>query len=494
MDNLPPGLAGFVAGNQFTNQTNSANLQQATGVMGLLDHIRKIKQEEQLRGILSSPEFHSAPPQVQQSTLMQIPGGLSVLKSLGEIQNVQSQGALRTAQTREAEQKVQTEQRQQGFLGALQGQLTQSQYQGETSPGGPNPNLFQNDAEAIKAMQAAEAQGLPFRGDVNNPGVTRALVAGAGTALPARSGAEILKGLTPPDSKIIAGSARQVAGGYLEKQPDGSDKFISTRADPKSPSGDNVDSSGELSKDAIRNKAIQGLYDRNANIGLNRDSRTIKLITNAQAEIMKELGISPNDVISGQAGVKADTASLVKQTAQYDAVTAFEKNAIRNGETLVKLADKVDSTGIPVVERWLRAGKKAIAGDTDVAAFNAQIQVYRTEAARILTNPNLTGVLSDNARHEVEGFLSGNDSAPQIRNVVKLLTSDFENRRTTLEQQIQDTRKRLGSRMAPGADATSVKPTVQTNTAPQAALEYLKSNPGTKDAFKAKFGYLPEGM
>jgi hypothetical protein len=34
----------------------------------------------------------------------------------------------------------------------------------------------------------------------------------------------------------------------------------------------------------------------------------------------------------------------------------------------------------------------------------------------------------------------------------------------------------------------------KTGTAPQAALDYLKSNPSQKEAFKAKYGYLPEGM
>jgi hypothetical protein len=151
---------------------------------------------------------------------------------------------------------------------------------------------------------------------------------------------------------------------------------------------------------------------------------------------------SADDMLKDRAQYKATQGSLNAMMKSYDAVTAFEKTAIRNGDRLLQLADKVDKTGMPVIEKWIRSGRQAT-GDADVAAFNAQMQVYRTEAAKILTNPNLTGQLTDSARHEVENFLSGGASAQQIRAVVNLLKTDFENRRHTLEEQINEARSRL---------------------------------------------------
>jgi hypothetical protein len=158
---------------------------------------------------------------------------------------------------------------------------------------------------------------------------------------------------------------------------------------------------------------------------------------------------------------RADANSLNKLTQSYDAVTAFEQNAVRNGELLMKLADKVDVSGMPVLEKWIRAGKKAT-GDPDVAAFNAQINVYRTEAARIITQANLTGQLTDSARKEIEKGLSDNASAEQIRNVVGTFKNDFDNRKHTLETQMDAIRDRMtkgyGAGTKPGTSNSPAAP------------------------------------
>jgi hypothetical protein len=225
------------------------------------------------------------------------------------------------------------------------------------------------------------------------------------------------------------------------------------------------DASGDLTPEAIKDLAIQSLYDPKVLVGLGRDTRTRKLIQNEATRQATAAGANSNDIASGRAGFKADSASLSKLTQSYDAVTAFEKTAIRNGDRLLQLADKVDVTGVPVLEKWIRAGRQAT-GDPDVAMLNAQMQVYRTEAARILTNPNLTGQLTDSARHEVEGFLSGGASAKQIRDVVGLLKSDFENRKITLEDQIRAIRNRMRGRQI-GADSENPEASPKTATEPK---------------------------
>ena len=188
-----------------------------------------------------------------------------------------------------------------------------------------------------------------------------------------------------------------------------------------------------------------------ANLGRGAQGReTIVAITNRAAQLLREQGGSPEEIGRRLAEFKANSASLSKLTQNYDAVTAFEQTAVRNGKILKDLANKVDATGVPAAERWIRAGRRAVAGDPDVSAFHAQLQVYRTEAARILTNPNLGGHLTDSARHEMEEFLKGDASGPQITRVVDLLETDFANRKKTLEEQMRAIRVRLEKNISAG--------------------------------------------
>lgn len=203
-------------------------------------------------------------------------------------------------------------------------------------------------------------------------------------------------------------------------------------------------------RDTIRNLATEALYDSNALSGFRRDTKAMGHIMRERTKLMQAAGVTAEDVVSGRAGFKADTTSLNKITPQYDAITAFEKTAIRNGKILIELANKVDTTGVPVAERWIRAGRKEIGGDPDVAKFHAQMGLYRAEAARILTQPNLSGVLTDTARKEMEEVISNKASAEQVRETVNLLERDFLNRKETLEEQISAIRARMRSRVAPG--------------------------------------------
>lgn len=237
--------------------------------------------------------------------------------------------------------------------------------------------------------------------------------------------------------------------------------------------------------DAIRDLAIQSLYDPNSLAGYRRDTKTMGHIQRERVKLMKEGGLSSEDVVSGRAGFKADTASLNKITPQYDAITAFENTAVRNGKILKELAQKADTTGVPVVERWIRAGRKEVGGDVDVAKFNAQMNLYRAEAARILTQPNLSGVLTDTARKEMEEVIRNSASAPQIVGVVDLLERDFKNRKETLEDQIASIRARMRSRASPGgANAGVVAPTA----APQAAGTLTPQEQKELDDLRKRFG------
>lgn len=170
-------------------------------------------------------------------------------------------------------------------------------------------------------------------------------------------------------------------------------------------------------------------------------------------------------IVESTAEGRANSAALTAITKQKAAVDSYEGLARKNGEVLLGLADKVDRTGIPVIEKWLRAGMKAT-GDPDVSKFDTQIQIYRAEVARILTNPNLTGVLTDSSRHEAEGFLQGGISSEQLKAVVNLLNGDFDRRKQSIQTEIDNIKGQLHGKPAVQSGPTKVNTPAEAQALP----------------------------
>lgn len=140
---------------------------------------------------------------------------------------------------------------------------------------------------------------------------------------------------------------------------------------------------------------------------------------------------------------KADAGALAKLTQAAKAMESFENTAIRNGDTLMALAEKVDTTGMPVFERWIRAGRQAIAGDPDVTKFNFQYESFITESARVIQNPNLTGVLPVTVRREFQEALPKSSSAQQFRETFEIIKQDFRARKEEMQATIDRTKGEL---------------------------------------------------
>ena len=201
------------------------------------------------------------------------------------------------------------------------------------------------------------------------------------------------------------------------------------------------------------------LYNKTGQIpsyGFGKDATAIRsAITKRAADRAQSGGQTPGDLVANRADIKSLGQTLSVLQKQKAAVDAFENTAIANGKVLEKLADKVDSSGSPVVLRWLRAGQREIAGDADVNNFHAQMQLYRNEVAKIMTNPNMTGVLTDTARREGEQFLSGDISASMLHSLIPLLNADMGRRKASIDNEIQSVKEQMGASPKAGGGAAA---------------------------------------
>ena len=93
---------------------------------------------------------------------------------------------------------------------------------------------------------------------------------------------------------------------------------------------------------------------------------------------------------------------------------------------------------------------------TAQAQYDAARQVALSEIAKITSNPNLSGALSDSARHEVAAFNPDTATLKQTVAVMTLLKRDMDNRKSSLDDQLKDIRQRIA---APPGGSTST-PTV----------------------------------
>jgi hypothetical protein len=144
---------------------------------------------------------------------------------------------------------------------------------------------------------------------------------------------------------------------------------------------------------------------------------------------------------------RALAADLNKLTVMRSAVTTFENTAKKNIDKLIQLAQEVDQSGVPFIERFLRGGEAAV-GQQAAKNFQTQLAVVRPEIGRILANPTLGGVLSDSARAEVHDIFSQGDSAANVYGVAQVLRDDFANRAQSLDDEIASVNSQIANRRA----------------------------------------------
>ncbi len=155
------------------------------------------------------------------------------------------------------------------------------------------------------------------------------------------------------------------------------------------------------------------------------------------AKQLKGAGMTSRDLTKIRLNFNAQKGSITKLTAQQNAIDTFEGLARNNGERLMELVDKIDDTGVPIIEAFTRPSKKGLGSD-DMAEAQSVLTSFQTEAAKILSgNPNMTGVISDSARHELQKVVDGSLSASATRRVVKRLFTEMDVRSQMYENTIK---------------------------------------------------------
>jgi hypothetical protein len=198
----------------------------------------------------------------------------------------------------------------------------------------------------------------------------------------------------------------------------------------------NIASEGSLTPEALTMAANQ-FATTGQMPQMGRDSATRKLIMNEAARLYPTL-----DAAGNAAAYKANSESLKALQKNFDQVTAFENTAGKNLDVFLNTAKKVVDFNSPLVNQPLRAIEGKLAGNPDQAAFSAARTTALTEIAKVLNSSNASGVLSDSARHEVEGLIGPDATLKQIYSAANILKQDMANRHEAYQDQINAIAKR----------------------------------------------------
>lgn len=155
------------------------------------------------------------------------------------------------------------------------------------------------------------------------------------------------------------------------------------------------------------------------------------------------------DVPQLRAFYKSNAASLGAIQKSSDAVQAFMTTADRNSDLLKDAIRQIPDSGIPLLNQPLRAFAKNVAGDPKMSKAATYLQSVSNEYAKIITQPNLSGQLTDAARQEASVLLDPKATVQQMIASIDALRNEGANRMLSLGEQIG----RIGSRMQTGPSA-----------------------------------------
>lgn len=135
------------------------------------------------------------------------------------------------------------------------------------------------------------------------------------------------------------------------------------------------------------------------------------------------------------AAMKAGTEALGQLEKNQAVMGGFLKTLDNQLGLLSQYAGKIDNTGIPVIQRWINAGKTEVAGDSDVNSLNAIINTVNTEYNRAMNTVTGGGALADAGVQRNQQNLTSAKSPEQIMGWISAVKQESENRKSGFADQ-----------------------------------------------------------
>lgn len=158
-------------------------------------------------------------------------------------------------------------------------------------------------------------------------------------------------------------------------------------------------------------------------------------IINRAAQVGKERGMSGEEMRQFQIGTSANKQALGQLMKQKVMVGAFEKNFVKNAGLALELSGKFDRTGTPLVNKWLNAGKRSLAGDPALAKYDQAIKTTVNEYTKIISGSMGNTATTEGEIKKIESLLNSAQTPEQVESVIKFMLLETQNRRKGFDEQ-----------------------------------------------------------
>lgn len=148
---------------------------------------------------------------------------------------------------------------------------------------------------------------------------------------------------------------------------------------------------------------------------------------------------------------KASGTALTQLGKSKTMNAAFEKTANMNADMALGLSQKMDRTGIPLLNAGLQAWKTGT-GSPEATQFAAANETFVAEYAKIMSGGMGNGPVSDAARSKASHLLTTAMTQPQYAGNVKLLQNEMKNRMKGFDDQADELRNQMRGGAKPAAD------------------------------------------
>lgn len=427
-----PGLAGYLAKGQFDTEQQQEQMKIAA-------LMRQQQDAEQIKGILSQGgNIQEAVPALSRTGL----SGLGAAKSLLEVEKARQDAAL-GAQLTAGGSNLTPDQ-----MDALALKLGVGGHPGASTltTAADRRRKLQDEQRALVGMQASpEVQTVgEFGPNVPQPARTGSVpdyllndkqFGPSAKALQDRINRNLLTS-TAAESEL----SRLSTAYNTAKQNEAMIGLRGAEARQTKATAPGVNAQGELTADAIEQAATAYNINKTLPTNLGRGTQgavnTAKILNRA-AEQQKDAGNTAEATAIQQISNKASTMALGSLSKDLAAIGPFHDMLNTNAKIAIDLAKKISSsrTGSQFANRPLSWLQNNATDNPDIAEYLFQMQIVKTEGARILNNPRLVGQLTDSARAEMGNVINGNMPLGQTERVLKRMMSDGDNRVNAMQSQ-----------------------------------------------------------